>query len=315
MTLDTSSSTHQFTLSYQGSALVDHSMSVRELAPALAAIGDLFERSNDLLFLGSAEEDTKVTATTPASFDITLVVEMARKTINVLGSPLVTAAVNLFQLIVMTIKLLKHLRGDTRGLVNSSDETIANQLENFEMNTDDFEISAQASAETMQAILPQAIELLRDHPYRNSLREVVDPLQRDGIDSLSIKDNARELEVIKKDDLPLFDPPSDQSESESVTTARRMLTVIAPYLGEGAGQWRLREEGTIHHYNIKDAQFIENVKRGSFRFSTGDRLDCEVQYTESTRDGSTERIDRDIIRVYRHYPRDNEGVQLHIPNM
>ena len=315
MTLDAASSIHQFTLSYQGSALVDHSMSVRELAPALAAIGDLFERSNDLLYLGSAEVDTKVTATAPASFDITLVVEMARKTISVLGSPLVTAAVNLFQLIVMTIKLLKHLRGESTALANSTDGQVAKELENFEIRTEDFELSAQASPETMQSVLPHALQLLRDYPYRKSLHELVDPLHRDGIDRLSIKDSTRELEVIEKDDLPFFDPSSDQTDSERVTTLQRMLTVIAPYLGEGTGQWRLRDEGTIHYYNVKDSQFIENVKRGSFSFTVGDRLDCQVQYTEITRDDGTDRIDRDIIRVFRHYPRDNEGVQLHIPNV
>ena len=84
MTSD-SSSFSRFTLSYKGTALADHSMSVKELGPALVAMGDLFGRSNYLIYGDSASVDLKVTATRPSSLDIDLIVEMVRVSTTMLG--------------------------------------------------------------------------------------------------------------------------------------------------------------------------------------------------------------------------------------
>ena len=313
MVLDASSSS-QFTLSYEGARLADHSMSVRELGPALVAIGDLFDRSNVLINGDSATIDLKVTATQPASFDIALVVEMARLTTIMFGSPLITSALNLRQLIVVSFTLLKYFKGDNESYLNRADEQVIEGMENFEMRTEDFEISAQASAETMQSVLPTALQLLRDRPYRNCLRDVVDPMYRDGIDRLSIKDSGHELESAEKHDLPFFEPLPDNDGPENVTVSRRMLTVIAPYLGEGTGQWRLRDGNRTDYYNLRDDRFVESVKKRVFRFAVGDRLDCQVQYTQRSRTDREERIERDILRIFNHHPRIDGDAQLTIPD-
>ena len=314
MTSD-SSSFSRFTLSYDGTALADHSMSVRELGPALVAMGDLFGRSNYLIYGDSASIDLKVTATRPSSFDIALVVEMARVATTMLGGPLVASALNLRQLIVISFTLLKYFKGDNESFLNHSDEQVAEGMENFEMRTNDFEISTQASPDTMQLVLPIALQLLRDRPYRDSLRDVVEPLHRNGIDRLLIKDGAHDLESAEKSDLAFFEPLPDEVGPGNVTGARRMLTVISPYLGEGTGQWRLRDVGRTDYYNIRDDRFTESVKEGVFRFTVGDMLDCQVRYTLRIRMDGEERIDRDILRVFNHYPRADGDAQLTIPNI
>ena len=216
---------------------------------------------------------------------------------------------------MLCFTLLKYFKGDNESFLNHSDKQVAEVMENFEMRTDDFEISTQASPDTMQLVLPIALQLLRDKPCRDSLRDVVEPLHRDGIDRLLIKDGAHDLESAEKSDLPFFESLPDEYNPENVTSARRMLTVISPYLGEETGQWRLRDVDRTDYYNIQDDRFAEGVKDGFFRFTVGDMLDCQVRYTLLIKIDGKERIDRDILRVFNHYPRTDGDTQLTIPNI
>lgn len=92
-------STTDFRLAYEGSALADNSIDVRDLAPSLLALGQLFTRANTLFNGESASVSLRVAATRPGSFDVNLL--LAYPTAGFVLTPqMITTALQLKSLII-----------------------------------------------------------------------------------------------------------------------------------------------------------------------------------------------------------------------
>src|SRR5690349_3150194 len=105
--------TAQFQITYSGEALENNEMDVRELAPALIAIADLLEESNNVINGGS----TKIIVNVHGSFksgsfgiDFTVIQNIFQNVMNFFNSDGVTAATNLLDLLGLT-KIGKGLVG------------------------------------------------------------------------------------------------------------------------------------------------------------------------------------------------------------
>ena len=59
------------TIAYDGPALRDHAMDVRDLAPAMLGLGQLFDAANSALNGDNAQIKVQVKATEPGCFQIT----------------------------------------------------------------------------------------------------------------------------------------------------------------------------------------------------------------------------------------------------
>ena len=94
--MTTDSETAEFRLAYQGKALDENTMDVKDLAPALIAFGELFTRANLLLNGKDISVSLKVKATKPGSFELYLLLSQAFfTTTQFLSGDMVTSASNL----------------------------------------------------------------------------------------------------------------------------------------------------------------------------------------------------------------------------
>src|ERR1700733_2424669 len=89
------------TIAYDGPALREHAMDVRDLAPAMLGVGQLLDAANAALNGDNARIKVQVKATEPGCFQITFEViqSMGEHLIALLSGPTATAAANLVTLL------------------------------------------------------------------------------------------------------------------------------------------------------------------------------------------------------------------------
>jgi len=111
-----------FTIAYDGPALSDHSMDVRDLASAMLGLGQLCDAANAVLNGPSSKIKVHVKATSPGSFEIAfeIVQNIHQHFLSLLTSPEASAAANLKSLLFgggslvgfpTLLGLIKKLRG------------------------------------------------------------------------------------------------------------------------------------------------------------------------------------------------------------
>ena len=109
----------EFAVSYEGPAFVDYTMEVRDLAPALLALGQALDRANALLNGDRASISLSIRATRPGSFEISLLLQqLLEGASDVLTGDFFTSAANLTEVVVGgplagmgLFTVLKRLRG------------------------------------------------------------------------------------------------------------------------------------------------------------------------------------------------------------
>ena len=288
-------SSSALTLSYVGPALMENGISVRDLASALGATGDLFDRSSYLVFGGDVTNNLMVTTTRRSSFEIELLLQVEFSGTNLLTSSLVVSALNLRQIAVTAIDFFKRLRGSSTPVTHPIAERAA-AVDYFTVRIGDFETHTQGSSEVVQTIAQDVLKVVKDPQFLSCVQRMVEPVQRDGFDEVVIKENARELASVRKDELRLFiADPDDGYAGDLISTEK--LQIISPNLGGRNSRWRLRGSNKINWYSISDERFLDEVKRGLRRFAHGDILECNVRTIYEVTEEGTLRAHLEILKV------------------
>ena len=300
----------EFTISYDGDSLADHTMSAQDLVLALSAVDDLIRRSNAVVNPDIATASLRVRTHRPGSFEMEFVLGVIPVFAAGFGGDQLAYATNLIRLLFGSstpglFTLIKRLRGHTPTVTDSSDGTMIVEASRIRVG-DDFE------AEDFRAEVPvEVFRLLQDRPIRRAASNLVSPLQRDGIDRMYIHEGDEELESFTSDDLPAFAVTPDESILDQ-NVQRKFLTIVTSQFSPRSRQWRFHDGIRVDTYRMLDETFISSVVEGQESFSAGDVFVCQVRTTQRLRPSGGIVADLDILRVLgRHVPND-EGLQGHL---
>lgn len=282
-------STSQFALVYDGQGLHEAEMDVRELAPALLGVGELFEEANRELNEDRASLSVRVKAGfKEGSFIIDL---SAHQTLfeQIKGLILRDPIVEISALVVLLFggrglfDLLKIGKGEKpRSVTTLSDGQT--------------QIVFQNSTVTVSN---NVFQLYGSPKVRRSVRPVVKPLEQTGIDDLkAIQDNQVLTEVTKGDLLGLTKIEMDErvlDETDSV----RFLRIVSLSFKED-NKWRLAEGDGEAFYSMEDDDFLAKIEQYTEKFGKDDILRCRVKTTTRvTQDGSL-KTEHAILKVIEH---------------
>jgi len=300
MTRASSNAPADFVVSYDGPALAEHTIPVRDLAPALLALGQAFERANSILNGDRASISLEIRATTEGSFEIALTLkQLFDGVVDAFSGDFISSAANMKELIIggggvfSVIALIKKLRGSRPKEVERTDDNrVILEIDHLRL-----EVPAQV------------LDLYKDSNLRNHIEAVVRPLLRPGIDTITFRQDRQPLETVEKTEVPYFQPGDSEDAGTTKTIIPRQRLKLAS-VSFVKGKWRLNDGEKIRWYAIRDEEFTDQVEQGLRRFGTGDLLICEVVMVQSVEDDGELKLEYEITRVLNHIPQPQQGRML-----
>lgn len=251
-----------FKMKYDGPALQTGLMPVRDLAPALIALSELFHEARALDAPTAPPVNLEVRATNGGSFEIALHVATS-EVVTLLNDPNATAVANLIAYIggaAGLFALIRKLRN--RRVVNREQD---------ELGQTTFILDNEVTI-----IVPAIVANLYDRPTaRKYAREVVSPLRRDGVDSLRFEIRDETTVEVAAEEEEAFEA-ADESAPIIDQTLDAVVSVISPAFTPKY-KWRLAMGDQIIMATVQDERFLEQIERHEAAFLEGDALYCRVR--------------------------------------
>lgn len=268
-----------FTIAYDGDALRDGAMDVRDLAPALLAVGKLLDAANLVLNGEESKISVQMKATSKGSFEISfdLIQSFGRQVIGLLSGDAVTAALALKEIVFGSL-------GVGGGVIWLVMRLRGRQPDKMERLGPD-QVRLTIDGETLVVPL-KLLRLYQDLAVRAAVKEVVQvPLASPGIDAFEVRENRQTVLRIDKDELASFEMPDVADEVVVDEVTKAAFSILSLSFKE-ENKWRLHDGNSAIYALIEDQEFLDRVNKHLISFTKGDVLICSVRIKQKqTRDG------------------------------
>ncbi len=284
-----------FGIAYDGPDLETGRMPVRDLAPALLALGELFADASVVVYPDREPVALNIEATARGSFLVRLILESAGvwdNMVDLLGSNVANALSNLTDLVV-----------GAHGLFWFMGKVGKRRIRSQEPATNPGHVRLSLEDETTIEVRSEVLDLYEKVTIRRKARQVVEPLTREGIESVRFVEPSRPQEpyvVIEKRDVSAFELPV--AEDALLDHETEMILEIVRLSFQAGAMWRFTDGSISFAAPIEDEDFWRRVEDGVESFRMGDLLRCRVRMIQTQRvDGL--HTDWRIIEVLQHLPR------------
>lgn len=281
---------------FEGPA-VEGEMNVRDLAPALFALGDLLEEANKELNGDRAALSVKVKADFKSgSFEVALDLtqKLSEQIAFLLGGERTWTAAEIAAVVGMTAGTAKGLLGLIRWLRGRRIESVT------EVSAGLVTVRAAGEFDEIEA-QEGAVRLLRNRKARESVRSVLAPLASDGVEAFRCGAMGGAVaERISRADLPCFDVPATEAPDVNEESERDAWVNLLSIAFEENLRWRVAEGEARYTVAIADKDFLQRVDDG-MKFGKGDSLKVRMRGRQRIGSDGMVQTENTVLRVLEHH--------------
>lgn len=283
-----------FNVLYDGPALANSEMDVRELAPALLALGELLEAANAVINNGRAQVSVQVRATFKTGcfgIELDVLQSLMQQAQSLFAHEAVATAKDLLEWLGLIgapvlglLELVKRVRNRTIDqvvLLDNGKVRIVFDGEHFE---------------TEQKVL----ELYRQFKVRSALEAVLKPLEKEGIDTFAVTDLKQQQRFIEvsKAERHFFKAPEPEAEPLSDDEFEVNLQIVSISFQDG-NKWRFSDGASVFYADMLDEGFAAQVASSAASFAKGDILKVKLRRVQAIF-GETVRAEHTVLKVLEH---------------
>jgi hypothetical protein len=296
-----SGSEMRLTVKYSGLEVDRGRMGALDLGPAIFGVGEMFSEASRLLYKDDARIRVEVDADLQhASFGIEfiavaigyglvppLTLDQLNDIAGILGFGLATVTAT----ITSVVGLYRWQRG--------------RKIDSAERKGDHYEIKIGGDVQ----LAPTTVyNVFVRQPVRDGFAALTKPLEREGVDSVSVKAGNAPPEIITKEEESFFASAPLPEEEISVDQGTAILEIISPAFRAGL-KWRFAQGNETFFADIQDPNFLAQVALHSQLFGQGDALRVQLE-TTTRRTSKGFAYERVILKVLAHIPAEKGGDQL-----
>lgn len=262
---------YDFSVRYYGEALEDNSIPVKELAPSLLALSEAF---HEIQFITNPHEEPlslDIKATEKGSFRIDLLLingqDFLNQAISFLNGNESNALSNLVTYASIfggAIKLIKYI---AKSKVKKREKL----AEGF--------VKITFEDKTTIEIPEKSIEATKSIEFRRNVKEVIKPLESEGIEGIDFYHEKEDIVTIKEEEIVAFEVPEIEDEELETTESEVYLQIINVAFEHG--KWRFSNGTNTFYASIEDEDFIDSVKKNQQQFGSTDTLKVKLRTTQS----------------------------------
>lgn len=287
-----------FAVTYGGPALEDGRMPIRDLAPALLALGDLFAEASVLVYPDRDPVALDIRATHDGSFEVDLILttrDLWSKAVDLLSSDPAEAVAN----------LIAFISGGASGLFPFLQWLRGRRVRAHEDRPEAGQVRLTLEGGTVIEIPAEVFKLYQSVQVRTQARSVVEPLQREGVTELTFRSEREPPVTIASEDVSAYELPEVEPVTLNEQTIDTAVSIASVAFIEG-NKWRFSEGDNTYYATVGDQAFLERVRQRQEAFRSGDILRCRMRVIQSQTETGL-RTEREVVEVLQHIP---AGVQL-----
>ena len=293
----------QFFISYDGEALTQHQMDVKDLAPALLAMGELFEEANRLLNGEHVKIHVNMKAPRQGSVEVLLCVvqNLIHHTKSLFNSDSVNAIINAHDLLkILGIGASGGVIGLIKWLKNRKIKSVTKiEMGNFKITTEDNDV---------RIVNEKEIKLFSLLTVRKKLEAIIKkPLEKEGVDVIRFGQKDQKQEI-KKEEIEYFSSPPMMEEVIDEKEYTENLQIVTITFAED-GKWKFFDGNNNFFAEILDEDFLAEVKKNEKVFAHDDILHVKLKRIQSLSEGKIKNS-YTIINVLDHR---SAAVQIKLP--
>ncbi len=265
------------TLVFDGPSVENGEIDVQDLAPALLAMGQLIQATNQEINGEKAHVSVRVKATAEGSFEVDLnlmqsLIENAKALFDFSAENKegIAAAKDLAEILFKVTGGVGALGGGVFALMKYLKGRKPDKVEN--LKSGDIHIHC---GDTYFLTNKKTLQVAESVTVRQQMRKYVSTLAKDGIDTLKVR-RAEEPELkVSKEEIGHFD---FEIEEEVLTDEMREMTLqIISLSFKEDNKWRVTDGGDPFNAAIEDTNFLNQIANNEISFSKGDYLICKVR--------------------------------------